>query len=301
MNKARTGLESKHTSFREPSSTTWKMRRRFLRKLLWTRKSAGVGTLIVLIVVVMAVAAPILAPYDPSEQNLTQRYKPPSSHNLLGTDNFGRDLLSRIIWGARISLLVGVAAVSISIIVGGFLGMTAGYVGGVVDLVLNACVEMLMAFPLLLLALVIITTLGSGLFNVMFAIGLGSVPMFARVLRAETLAAREREYVVAARAIGASHPRIVLKHILPNMMSSLIVLGTMRIATAILTESSLSFLGLGIRPPTPAWGVMITEGRAFLEWAPWMALVPGGAIVIVVLGFNLFGDGLRDALDVRAQ
>jgi ABC-type dipeptide/oligopeptide/nickel transport system permease subunit len=277
------------------------MRRRFLRQLLWTRKTGGVGALIVAALVFSAIAATILAPYDPADQDLTRRYEPPFAQSLLGTDNFGRDLLSRVIWGARISLLIGVVAVSISVAVGGLLGITAGYVGGLLDQVICSFVETLMAFPFLLVALAIITVLGSGLFNVMLAIGLASIPMFARVVRAEALAVREREYVIAARSIGASHARIVFKHILPNIMSSLIVLATTRVATAVLAESSLSFLGLGIRPPTASWGVMVAEGRAYLQSAPWIALVPGAVIFLSVLGFNLFGDALRDALDVRAR
>jgi peptide/nickel transport system permease protein len=277
------------------------MRWRFLRQLLWIRKTGSIGALVVVALVFSAFAATILAPYDPADQDLTRRYEPPGAQNLLGTDNFGRDLLSRVIWGARISLLVGVIAVSISVAIGGLLGLTAGYVGGVLDQVISSLVETLMAFPFLLLALAIITVLGPGLFNVMLAIGLASVPTFARVLRAEVFSTREREYVIAARSIGASHRRIIFKHILPNVMSSLIVLGTTRIATAVLAESSLSFLGLGIRPPTASWGVMVADGRAFLQIAPWIALVPGTAIFISVLGFNIFGDALRDALDVRAR
>jgi len=301
MDRAQTIPQLRDAPFREPPSTVWRMRRQFLRRLLWTRKTGGIGALIVLALVVLAVAAPLLAPYDPADQDLTRRYKSPSAQNLLGTDNFGRDMLSRVIWGARVSMLVGVVAVLISLLVGGFLGITGGYVGGILDQVICSFVETLMAFPFLLLALTIITVLGPGLFNVMLAIGLASVPMFARVLRAEVLAAREREYVTAARSIGASQSRIIYRHILPNIMASLIVLGTTRIATAVLTESSLSFLGLGIRPPTPSWGVMVAEGRAFLERAPWIALVPGAIVLVTILGFNLFGDSLRDALDVRLR
>jgi peptide/nickel transport system permease protein len=302
MNETQTALpQLKDSQFRKPFYSVWEDRRRFLRRLLWTRKSAGVGALVVVTFVFLAIAAPALAPHDPDKQDLTRRYEPPSAQSLAGTDNFGRDLLSRIIWGARISLLVGMVAVTISLSIGGLLGITAGYVGGILDQVICSLVETLMAFPLLLLALAIITVLGPGLLNLMFAIGIGSVPMFARVLRAEVFVAREREYVVAARAIGASHLRIILRHILPNILSSLIVLGTTRIATAVLTEASLSFLGLGIRPPTASWGVMVADGRAFLEQAPWLSLIPGFVIVITVLGFSVFGDGLRDALDVRAQ
>jgi peptide/nickel transport system permease protein len=179
--------------------------------------------------------------------------------------------------------------------------VTAGYVGGTVDRVVTFFVDMLMAFPLLLVAIAILAVFGAGLFNVMLAIGLGSVPMFARVARAETRTIRDRDYVTAARSIGAPHVRVVTKHILPNIAASLIVLATTRVGTAILTESSLSFLGLGIRPPTPSWGIMVAEGRAYLEQAPWVALFPGVVVMITLLSFNLFGDGLRDALDVRLR
>ncbi len=273
--------------------------RHFSRYIFVTRKSAGVGAIIVLLFLVAAVAAPLIAPYDPAEQDLLNRYSPPTLDHPLGTDNFGRDMLSRVIYGARISLVVGVVAVFISIFVGAGLGIIAGYAGGKVDAVINFFIEMLMTFPVLLLALVLIAVLGSGFFNLMLAIGLGSVPLFARVMRAETTTTKQRDYVLAAFGLGATYWRIIMRHIVPNVSSTLIVLSTTRIATAILSESALSFLGLGIQPPTPSWGVMITEGRAFLETAPWIALVPGIAIMITVLGFNLFGDGLRDALDVR--
>ena len=301
MNRPENDTVARVVPFEKPASSAWKMRRRFLRRLLWTRKTGGIGMLIVLSLVVLALGAGALAPYDPADQDLTLRYNPPSETHLLGTDNFGRDLLSRIIWGARISLQVGVAAVGISMIIGGALGLTAGYVGGLVDHVICSVIETLMAFPFLLLALTIITVLGPGLFNIMFAIGLASVPMFARVIRAELLSAREKDYVLAATCVGASHRRIVFKHIIPNILSSMIVLATTRVATAVLTESSLSFLGLGIRPPTPSWGVMVAEGRAFLERAPWIALIPGVIVLITVLGFSLLGDSLRDALDVRMR
>ena len=281
--------------------TPRKERRLFLRKLLWTRKTGGLGMLVLLLLAVAALAAPLLAPYDPAAQDLTQRYSPPSREHLFGTDNFGRDLLSRVIWGARISLLVGIVAVTMSILAGGFLGVTAAYVGGVTDQVVCSVIETLMAFPFLLLALTIVTVLGPGLVNVMLAIGLGSIPMFARIIRADTACVKSREYVLAARAVGASHLRIVLRHILPNILSSMIVLGTTRIATAVLTEASLSFLGLGIRPPTPSWGVMVANGRPYLQRAPWIALIPGAVVVLTILGFNLFGDSLRDAVDVRMR
>jgi peptide/nickel transport system permease protein len=276
-------------------------KRGFLRELLWTRRSSGLAALALTVLVALAAAAPTVAPYDPTAQDLDSRYQAPSRTHFLGTDNFGRDLLSRLIWGARISLLVGGVVVVLATTAGGLLGVTAGYLGGPLDRALMFIVDMLMAFPLLLLALAFIATLGPGLFNVMMAIALGSLPIFARVMRAETRTMRDRDFVAAARAIGASHPHIIRAYILPNIMASIIVLATTRIGTAILTEASLSFLGLGIRPPTPSWGIMVAEGRAYLEQAPWMALIPGVAVMIALLSFNLVGDGLRDALDVRLR
>jgi peptide/nickel transport system permease protein len=280
-----------------PRTVRW----RFLRELFIVRKSAGVGAFIVGALVLAATAAPIVAPYDPSAQDLDNRYAPPSQAHLMGTDPFGRDILSRIVWGTRISLAVGVVVVLIATVIGAILGLTAGYVGGGVDRGLTFLVDMLMAFPLLLVAIALLAIFGAGLYNVMIAVGLGSVPMFARVIRAETRTIRDRDYVTAARSIGATHLRIVMRYILPNIMASIIVLATTRIGTAILTESSLSFLGLGIRPPTPSWGIMVAEGRAYLEQAPWIALFPGVVVMITLLSFNLFGDGLRDALDVRLR
>lgn len=274
-------------------------KRIFLRDLLWTRKSSGVGSLIVLLFVLIAIAAPLLAPRDPARQDLTSRYAPPSTEFRLGTDNFGRDMLSRVIWGSRISLSIGVIAVSISIVIGGGLGIISGYFGGRVDQFINTGIEMLMAFPSLLIALILIAVLGPSMLNLMIAIGLGSVPLFARVLRAEARSLCEREYIIAARSIGTSHLRIIFRHIMPNITASLIILGTTRVATAVLSEASLSFLGIGIQPPTASWGTMIADGRAYLERAPWIALIPGVITMITVMGFNLFGDGLRDVLDVR--
>jgi peptide/nickel transport system permease protein len=272
-----------------------------LRTVLWTRKSSGVGALFVALFVVGALAAPLIAPYDPTAQDLEHVEEPPTKQHPFGTDPFGRDILSRVIWGGRISLMVGVVVVAIATIAGGTIGVVAGYTGGSLDRVLNFFIEMLMAIPLLLLALAFIAVLGPGLTNVMVAIGVGSVPMFARVLRAETRGIRERDYVLAAEAVGAFPTRILLRYIVPNIASSLIVLVTTRIATAMLSEASLSFLGIGIRPPTPSWGVMVAEGRGYIELAPWIALVPGFVIMLTVLSFNLLGDGLRDALDVRLR
>ena len=275
--------------------------RRLLRDVLWTRKISGLGALIVAVLVLAAIFAPVIAPKDPNKQYFLQRHVAPSTEFLLGTDTYGRDILSRLIWGARSSLLIALGVVTVATVVGGTVGIVAGYVGGTVDRVLNFGIELMIAVPLLLLALALLAMLGPGLFNVMLAIGLGSIPIFGRVLRAETRSVREREFVTAARAVGASHVRIILKYILPNVSATLIILATTRTATAVLTEASLSFLGVGIQPPTASWGVMVAEGRTFLDLYPWISIFPGIIIMIAVLSFNLLGDGLRDALDVRLR
>ena len=271
-----------------------------LMEVLWVRRSSGLGALVVVIVVAAAVFAPWVTPYSPAEQNLLNRFSPPTAEHWFGTDNFGRDLFTRVVYGARISLAVGVVSVLIAVAVGGFLGLLSGFLGGLVDRIINFFVEIIMAFPLLLLAIAVLAALGPGIGNVMIAIGISSVPLFARVVRAETRALRERDFITAATSLGASSMRLLLKHITPNVIASLVVLASTRIATAMLAEAGLSFLGIGIRPPTASWGVMVADGRVFLERAPWLALIPGAAVMVTVLAFNLVGDGLRDALDVRS-
>lgn len=278
------------------------MRDLFLR--IWRRRSAAVGMVVIAIVVVAAVAAPLLAPYDPNRQSLRERLQPPSQTHLLGTDALGRDQLSRLLYGARISLLVGVVATAIAAVLGGLLGLVAGYYGGFLDNLLMRFIDILMAFPMLLLAIVFLAMLGErfgGIVNIMVAVGIASMPHFARLVRGQVLAIREVDYVEAARALGGSAARLMGRHILLNSLSPLIVFGTLRVATVILTEAGLSFLGLGIQAPTATWGGMIAEGTRYLQRAPWMSLVPGIVIVITVLAFNLFGDGLRDALDPRLK
>ena len=271
-----------------------------LLEVLWVRRSSGLGALVVVIVVAAAVFAPWVTSYSPAEQNLLNRFSPPTAEHWFGTDNFGRDLFTRVVYGARISLAVGVVSVLIAVAVGGFLGLLSGFLGGIVDRIINFFVEIIMAFPLLLLAIAVLAALGPGIGNVMIAIGISSVPLFARVVRAETRALRERDFITAATSLGASSMRLLLKHITPNVIASLVVLASTRIATAMLAEAGLSFLGIGIRPPTASWGVMVADGRVFLERAPWLALIPGAAVMVTVLAFNLVGDGLRDALDVRS-
>jgi peptide/nickel transport system permease protein len=265
------------------------------------RRSAAFGGTIVIGVVVVAALAPALAPYDPIDQDLSRRMKPPGQAYLLGTDDFGRDILSRIIWGSRISLAVAAAAIVIGALVGSIVGLAAGYFGGGCDHLLMRSMDIMMAFPTLLLAITLVAVLGGGLGNLVVAIGVANIPQFGRIVRGEVLRIKLLDYVGAARGLGASHLRIILRHLVPNVWPVLIVLMSLRVSVAILSEASLSFLGLGIRPPAPSWGSMVAEGQKFIVLAPWVALVPGLAIMALVLGLNLFGDGLRDVLDPRLR
>lgn len=260
-----------------------------------------VGGVIILIFIFSAIFAPFIAQYDPLESNLDEALQSNSSKHWLGTDEQGRDILSRIIYGGRMSLAIGVIAVAIANVLGVILGLLSGFMGGKVDNIIMRLMDILMAFPGMLLALSIVSALGPGIFNLMIAIGVYSVPIFARVVRGSVLAVKEIEYVEAARAIGQSNFLIIFSHILPNCVGPVLVLSTLRIATAILTGAGLSFLGLGPQPPTPEWGAMLSSGRTYLRIAPWVATYPGLAIMFVVLGFNIFGDGLRDALDPRLK
>ncbi|UCH26399.1 MAG: ABC transporter permease [Trueperaceae bacterium] len=275
-----------------------------LLRRIWLRKSAAIGLVGVLVVTVVAVFAPLIVPQDPNRQDLFARLQPPNAEHLLGTDNFGRDQLSRLIYGARISLTVGVVAVLIAAALGSLLGLVAGYFGGLVDNLLMRLIDVLMAFPTLLLAIVFLAMLGErvgGLLNIMIAVGIASTPHFARLVRGQVLSIKQLDYVEAARALGGSAGRLMTRHILVNSLSPIIIYATLRIATVILTEASLSFLGLGVPPPTPTWGGMVAEGTKLLQRAPWLSLIPGVAIMMTVLAFNLFGDGLRDALDPRLR
>jgi len=264
-------------------------------------KGAMVGGTVVLLFIFTAVFAPLIAPYDPLDSNLDEALQSHSYKHWLGTDEQGRDILSRIIYGGRMSLAIGVIAVAISSVLGVLLGLISGFMGGKVDNVIMRFMDILMAFPGMLLALAIVSALGPGTFNLMIALGVYSVPFFARVVRGSVLSVREMEYVEAAKAIGQSNFFIVFSHILPNCVGPILVLATLRIAIAILNGAGLSFLGLGPQPPTPEWGAMLSSGRTYLRIAPWVATYPGFAIMLVVLGFNVFGDGLRDALDPRLK
>lgn len=274
--------------------------RRALRHL-YRRKTALVGVLIILLFLVTAAFAPWLAPYDPLAQDLMDTLKPPSLQHPFGTDDLGRDLLSRVIYGTRISLAVGVIAVGIGLVVGIVLGAVAGYWGGRWDMVIIAIADTVWAFPEILLAIGLVAILQPGLSSAMIALGIVTWPQYARVARGQFLALREREFVLAARSLGASDLRIIRQHMLPNAISPLIVLASMGMAGAILVEASLSFLGLGAQPPQPSWGSTLAAGRNFIHMAPWMTIFPGLAIMVTVLGFNLLGDALRDILDPHSR
>lgn len=272
--------------------------------MLWKRLRknhlAVIGGGLLAVFLVMALFAPLLAPYDPLAQDLYNRLKPPSLDHPFGTDDFGRDILSRVIYGSRISLRIGVVAVVIALALGTAIGLVAGYWGGVLDQLLMRLMDLLLAFPSILLAIGIVAILGPGLENAMLAIGLVAVPQYARLVRASALSVREMDYVQASRALGSGHMRILLVAILPNCLAPLIVQATLGLATAILDAAGLSFLGLGAQPPMPEWGAMLSNGRELIVRAPWVLTFPGLAIFFTVLAFNLFGDGLRDSLDPKS-
>lgn len=250
-----------------------------------------------LVFLVVAALAPWIAPYHYKTQNLNEVLFPPSPNHVLGTDEFGRDILSRIIWGSRISLSVGLIAVGIGATVGTILGSVAGYWGGWAGLLIVAAVDIVWSFPTILLAIGLVAVLKPGLTSAMIALGFVTWPQYARVMRAQVLSLREKDFVEAAKSLGASDWWVLVRHIVPNAISPILVLATLGMASAILVESALSYLGLGAQPPAPSWGAMLSSGRNFIYRAPWMTIVPGLAIVLVVLGFNLCGDALRDAMD----
>jgi peptide/nickel transport system permease protein len=266
-------------------------------KQLARTPSAVFGFLLILLLVGSAIFATLLSPADPLEMNLIGRLKPPGTLGLMGTDTFGRDIFSRILFGGRISLLVGVVAVSVGGITGAFLGAVSGFYGSWIDHAIMRVLDALNSFPAVLLAMAIIGALGPGLVNLMLAVSVTSIPAFGRIMRSAVLMVRELEYVQAARSVGVRPIIILWRHILPNSLAPIIVTATLQIASAILAAASLSFLGMGIQPPTPEWGSMLAEGRGYIERAPWLTIFPGLAIAIAVVGFNLMGDALRDALD----
>jgi peptide/nickel transport system permease protein len=281
------------------------------RLKIWTSLRRGrtglVGAIIVAALVITSIFAPLLAPHPPGEQELSKRLRPPAwlagsnPAHLLGTDQLGRDILSRIIYGSRVSLSVGIMAVAISGTLGVLLGLLAGYYGGKVEVVIMRAADIQLAFPFILLAILIIAVVGSGLQNIIIILGIAGWMIYARIVRGEVLSVREQEYIEAARTIGAGDARILFRHILPNVMAPVIVIATFAVANVIIAEAALSFLGLGVEPSIPTWGGMLADGRAYVGTAWWLATFPGLAIMITVLGINLVGDWARDVLDPRLR
>jgi peptide/nickel transport system permease protein len=279
--------------------------RRRASALAWQRMARSpnllVGLLILAIVVGAALFAGFLAPYNPIDQAFADQLRPPSWAHLFGTDEFGRDIFSRVLYGARIALTVGVISDGISLVTGVVLGIVAGYFGGAADSAVMRTVDVMLAFPYLLLAMIVVAILGPSLTNAMIAIGIVYTPQFARLVRGAVLAIREQEFVEAAAALGAASVRVLARHVLPNVLSPIIVMATLTVGFTIVETAGLSFLGLGATPPTPEWGSMLATGRSYMLTAPWIATFPGLAILVTVVGFNLVGDGLRDLLDPRLR
>ena len=273
---------------------------RALRRLV-KRRAAMIGLSVVVFFILLAAAAPLVAPYDPLATSWATVRKAPSAAHLFGTDEIGRDVLARIIWGSRASLLAGLVSVMLALAVGVPIGLVSGYAGSALDATVMRIIDAMLAIPFLILAIALAAFLGPSLTNAMIAIGITQMPIFARLTRGQVLSVKHEDYVEAARAVGNPHIRIVLRHILPNILAPIMVQATLAIAAAIIAEASLSFLGLGQQPPDPSWGSMLNTAKNFLSQAPWMAWWPGLAIFVVVLSFNLLGDGLRDALDPRRQ
>ncbi len=267
-----------------------------LRRLRANRLTV-VGTTLTLLIIALALLANQVAPYDPIVLNARHRLEAPSAEFRFGTDRLGRDVLSRVVHGARSSLGIAATSVTLSVILGSALGLFAGYFGGAIDLVIGRIMDVLFSFPALLLAIAVAAMLGPGVRNTALAIAVVYTPLFARVIRGPVISERHRDYVLAARVMGASHSAIIYRHILPNVVSPIIIQTSAALSTAILIEAALSYIGLGTQPPAPSWGTMLSEGRTFLETAPWMSIFPGLAIALTVLAFNLVGDGLRDAFD----
>lgn len=262
-------------------------------------KIAIIGLVILVAIIGTAVFADFIAPYDVRELNVKNRYQPPSMEHFLGTDEFGRDVFSRIIIGSRVSLMVGITSITFAMIIGVLLGTYAGFKGGWIDQVLTKVIDSLMTFPSLILGILVVSALGPGEKNAVIAIAIAFIPRFARVARGPSIVLKENEFIMASRACGATDTRVIFTHILPNLVGEVVVMGSLWVSTAIIIEASLSFLGLGVQPPTPSWGMMIKAGVDEIQMAPWLAVFPGIAISLAVLAFNLLGDGLRDLLDPK--
>jgi peptide/nickel transport system permease protein len=266
-----------------------------------TNKTSWVGLGLFLFVALLAIFAPLVAPYDPLDQNILFRLQPPSAEHWFGTDYYGRDTLSRILWGARISLVIGLLAIGSAMVIGTLIGMVAGYFGGRTDIITMQVMDVLLAFPSLILGLILVAMLGPSVANLVIAISLTAIPPFARIARAPTIAVKNREFIEAGRALGYSDMRLMFGHILPNIAPEILVMGSLWLATAIRVEASLAFIGLGVSPPTATWGGMIREGFENILDSFWLALFPSLAILVVVFALNLLGDGLRDAIDPRLR
>lgn len=278
--------------------------RRAVRELIEVfnqNKTSWVGLAMLLVLTAVAILAPLISPYNPVEQHIVDRLQPSSPKYFFGTDQYGRDILSRIIWGTRISLTVGTLSIFLGMILGGSLGLLAGYKGGAWDNIIMRIMDVFMSFPTLIMGLLIVAMLGASLVNLIVAIALTVTPRFARIARAPTVSVKERDFVEAGRAMGFSDVRIMALHILPNILGEILVMGSLWIATAVRIEASLSFIGLGVKPPTPTWGGMIREGFEFVLDAPWLSVYPGAVILITVFAFNMLGDGLRDAIDPKLR
>lgn len=260
-----------------------------------------IGSVILLVIILLAVFAPLLSAYDPIKVTPAIRLTPPGGEHVFGTDDFGRDVFTRVLYGARLSLQVGLISVALASVAGTLLGIVAGYYGGWLDIIIMRLIDLMLAFPSILLALAIVATLGRSLPNVMIAVGIATIPVYTRIVRASTLSVKQIDYILAARAIGCPGPQIMWRHILPNIIAPIIVITTNGVAGAIVAGAALSFLGLGAQSPTPEWGLMLSEGRTYLRSASWVTTYPGFAIMITVLAINLLGDGLRDVLDPRLK
>jgi len=272
-----------------------------LLKAFNTNKTSWIGLGLFIFVCLLALLAPVIAPHDPLDQNVFNRLKGPSGEFLFGTDSFGRDILSRIMWGARISLTIGIIAISIAMVIGTIIGLVAGYYGGKIDIIVMQANDVLLAFPTLILGLIVVAMLGPSVENLIIAIALTAIPPFARIARAPTIAIKEREFIEAGRALGYSDLRLMFGHVLPNILPEVLVMGSLWLATAIRVEASLAFIGLGVSPPTPTWGGMIREGFENILDSFYLVLFPSIAILVVVFALNLLGDGLRDAIDPRLK
>lgn len=285
------------TGLAAPAEARWSG----LRRAFAANKTSWVGLVVFILVVAAAAFASVLSPYDPIDQDLIARLQAPTAEHWLGTDSYGRDIYARLLYGARISLVIGILSTVMAMIVGTIIGMVAGWYGGRIDAVLMQAMDALLAFPNLILGLIIVAMLGPSATNIIIAIALTSIPPFARIARAPTIALRHREFVEACRALGYSDLRIVVVHILPNIVSEILVMASLWLANAIRTEASLAFIGLGVKPPTPTWGGMIREGFENLLDSPWLAIMPSLAILVVIFALNLLGDGLRDAVDPKLK